>query len=165
MDIGRVIGCFLKVSDIIIPYASLPSMSNEAVAKVRALETFALSMPQETLTTHHLIHGGLYARTIMVPAGVFITGALIKLATVVIVSGHTVVYTEDGAIELQGYHVLPASAGRKQVFLAKTDIYLTALFPTQSKTVPECEAEFTNETDMLASHREVCKNIITVTGE
>ncbi len=153
------------MSDIVVPSASLPAMSDTAIQKVRALETALLVLPQEPLSTSHLIHAGTYSRTICVPAGIVITGALIKIPTVVIVHGDVIVYTDGKPLHLIGYNVLPASAGRKQVFVAKSDTYITALFPTQSKTVPECEAEFTDEIDLLASHREVCKNIITVTGE
>lgn len=140
-------------------------MSQEDVLKVRKLESIILDMPQETLATHHIFHGGMYARTIMIPAGVILTGALIKLATMVIISGDVTVYVGDKASELSGYNVLPASAGRKQVFLAKSDTWVTMIFPSDAATVADAEAQFTDETDMLASNREVCKNSITITGE
>lgn len=143
----------------------LPPMSNEAISKVRELEAIILDMPQADLTTHHVFHGGMYARTIMIPAGVVLTGALIKISTMVIVCGDVTVYVGDKAMELYGYNVIPASAGRKQVFLAKSDTWVTMLFPTDAVTVAEAEAKFTDEIDILASGGELCKNVVTITGE
>lgn len=140
-------------------------MSQEAVLKVRELEAIILDMPQQDLTTHHVFHGDMYARTIMIPAGVILTGALIKIATLVIVSGDCTVYVGDQAIELFGYNVLPASAGRKQVFLAKSDTWVTMMFPTDATCISDAEAYFTDEIDLLASCREMCKNVVTITGE
>ncbi len=114
-------------------------------------------------TTHHF-HAGLYARTIRIPKGVVITGALIKISTMLIVSGHASVFVGGDVIDLRGYNVLPASAGRKQVFLAHVDTDLTMIFPSRAATVDEAEAEFTDETDLLMS-RDQQENLIIITGE
>lgn len=153
------------MSNISIHNSPLPAMSLEGIEKVSRLESALLELPQNTLTTHHVIHGGMYSRTIMIPAGVVLTGALIKIPTMVIVSGDVTIYIDGDALELHGYNVLPGSAGRKQVFVAETDTWVTMLFPTDKVTVPEIEAQFTDETDLLASNGELCKNIITITGE
>jgi len=101
----------------------------------------------------HSLHAGLYARTARIPAGVVVTGAEIKLATVLVLSGDATVYTGDGEIRLTGYHVIEASAGRKSAFLAHADTALTMLFASQARSVDEAEREFTNEFDALASRR------------
>ena len=44
------------------------------------------------------------------------------------------------ATDLCGYHVIPASAGRKQVFVAHADTDLTMLFPSHAATVEDAEA-------------------------
>ena len=150
------------MSDIALGPA-LPAMSDDALAKVRTLETALLAAPQTDLSTDHLLHAGMYARTICIPAGTALTGALIKRATVLIVNGHATVYTGDGTLELAGHHVLPASAGRKQAFIAHADTWLTMIFPTQAVTVEEAEAEFTDEADRLLSRAGV--NTIRITGE
>ena len=140
-------------------------MSEAAIGKVRALETRAAQMPQEPIATSHLFHAGLYARSIVIPAGVMITGTLIKIPTILIISGDVVMYVDGQAKELHGYNVFAASAQRKQAFVALTDVSMTMLFPTGAKTVAEAEDEFTRETDLLISRRDPGSNTVTVTGE
>lgn len=143
----------------------LPAMDQGAIDLVRKLESKLRDMPQVAVTTEHLIHAGMYARTIRIPKGAILTGVLIKRTTVLIVSGHVTVYRGDEVMELQGYHVLPAAAGRKQVFIAHADTDLTMLFSSNAKTVETAEAEFTDETDLLLSRRVDFNNLLTVTGE
>lgn len=141
-----------------------PAMQADAIDKVRRLEEQMLKMPQVEIQTEHLIHAGMYARTIHIPAGVALTGVLIKLATTLVVSGHCTVFIGDDSLELIGHQVIPASAGRKQVFLAHADTSLTMLFPSSAKSVAEAEAEFTDEADRLLSRRQDAESI-TITGE
>lgn len=142
----------------------IPQMLPEDVARVTALETEAREMLQVDITTHHLIHAGQYHRTIMIPAGVMITGAMIKRATTITISGHVSVYLgQNRSEEIAGYRVLPASAGRKQAFLAIQDTHITMSFPTSAKTVEDAEREFTDETDKLMSHSR--DNHVVITGE
>jgi len=99
----------------------------------------------------------------MIPAGVTITGVLIKIPTLVILAGHALVYQGDETIEMTGYHVLPASKNRKQAYHAINNTMLTMLFPTESQTIAGAEAEFTDEVDQLLSHTQ--NNHIIITGE
>lgn len=133
--------------------APIQSMDAASIAKVYEIESLALAMPQVDIATQHVFHAGMYARTIMIPAGVMLTGALIKIATMLIVQGDAIVYIGDRSIELKGYHVVPASAGRKQAFVAMADTYLTMIFPTDATEIADAEDEFTDEADMLMSRR------------
>lgn len=142
----------------------LPAMNNDEVDKVRGLESHLAQMPQVSIATQHHFHAGLYARTIRIPAGVMLTGALIRIPTLLIVSGHVTVFIGGEARELVGYHVLPGQAGRKQAFLAHADTDLTMTFATQAKTVQKAEEEFTTETDLLLS-RQQATNSIYISGE
>lgn len=139
-------------------------MSLAALDQVRALESRVLKGPQEPFITHHVFHAGIYSRTILLRAGRVLTGALIKIATLVIVNGDvSVLVGEDTEIRLRGYNILPASAGRKQAFIAHEDTSLTMQFATRAKTVEEAEQEFTDEADRLLSRQG--ENVITITGE
>lgn len=137
------------------------AMSAPTIERARALEQASLQLPQVPIETAHTFHAGLYARTVMIPAGVVITGVLIKIATLLIVSGEAIMYGEDGPVELHGYNVLSAAAGRKQVFVARTDTHLTMLFATAAKTVAEAEAEFTVEPGLLCSRWDDAVNTVT----
>ncbi|MDR0439472.1 MAG: hypothetical protein LBI59_00590 [Candidatus Accumulibacter sp.] len=140
-----------------------PAMSDASVDKVRRLETWLLDLPQVDIPTRHVIHAGMYARTITIPAGTVITGALIKVPTMLVVFGDCTVFVGESSLRLTGHHVVPASAGRKQVFVAFEDTTLTMIFPTQAKTVEEAEAEFTDEFARLLSRHD--KNEVVITGE
>jgi len=143
---------------------NLPAMTPGAVAKVRAFEDHSLAvLPQDEIGTDHLIHAGMYARSITLPAGCHLTGALIKLATILIVSGDADVYVGGPAMELRGYNVVPASAGRKQLFIARSVVHLTMIFPTDAGTVREAEMAFTDEYERLFSNNS--PNRVTITGE
>jgi hypothetical protein len=143
------------MSDI-VPKApdAIPALTEEALDKVRRLEKAALEQPQTPIETQHVFHAGMYARTVMIPAGHMITGVLIKIPTILIVSGDAVMYGSDGPVDVSGYTVFSASAGRKQAMVALTDTYLTMLFPTDAKTVDQAERAFTDEFDLLITRKE-----------
>ena len=145
--------------------ASFPAMRSSDLDAVRRLENEMLALDQVEIPTHHAIHAGMYARTIRIPAGVQLTGALIKRATLLIFNGRATVYVGGGCVELAGYHVIAASAGRKQAFLAHEDCDLTMIFPTEATTVAQAEAEFTDELEMLMSRRDSAHDTAIITGE
>lgn len=142
------------MSNIALTKETIPPMSLADIGLVRQLETEAMKFPQTEIETTHTFHAGLYARTVKIPAGVVITGTLIKIETVLIVSGDILMFADGEMKELQGYHVFSASAGRKQVFQAITDAYLTMLFSTKAETIEEAEQEFTDEAHLLITRRE-----------
>lgn len=150
----------------LVALQTLSAMSDRDVDRVRELEAITGAMPQAEIATHHVLHAGLYARTVMIPAGVAITGALIDVATTLIVSGDCTVHLgEHQACRLAGHHVLPASAHRKQAFFAHADTYLTMVFATDAQSVEEAEDEFTSEAHRLMSRQQDHANTIIVTGE
>lgn len=131
---------------------SINAMTQSAMDNVKRLENYALTKPQTKLPLNHFIHAGMYVRTITVLAGVMITGALIRIPTVVILSGDAFTYTGKKFVRLSGYHVIPAPSPRKQIFIAMKDTDITMLFPTAAKDVNEAEKEFTEEWELLATH-------------
>jgi hypothetical protein len=146
-----------------ITNAALPAMDAHALNQVRDLEQLVLSCPQVEIPTRHVFHGGCYSRTIMIPAGVVLTGALIKIPTTLIVCGHCFVYIGSQSRELKGYQVFPGSANRKQAFVAVSDTWLTMIFPSSAKAVADAEVEFTDEHELLMSNTN--DNTVVITGE
>lgn len=144
---------FKPLGQITAHTRTIPAMTSEAVDKVRGAEAKLMELPQIDIPTQHALHAGMYARTITIPAGAAITGALIKIPTILIIDGHCEVFTGSETVELNGYHVIQAEAHRKQVFLAYTDTHLTMLFPTRAETVEQAENEFTDEAALLWSRR------------
>lgn len=131
----------------------LPPMSAASVEAVRKLENASLKLPQVKINTEHALHAGMYARTIMIPAGIVITGVQIKIPTILIISGDALVYGDDGKTRFTGYHVTLGAVGRKQAILALEDTHLTMMFPTAATSVAEAEEEFTDEPERLGSRR------------
>jgi len=140
-------------------------MSAGQIANVLALEQQVLACPQLAIKTHHVLHAGLYSRTIVLPADVILTGALIKIATLLLITGDVLVSRGDVSTRVTGHAVLPASAGRKQAFMTYQDTTVTMVFPTNATTVEQAEAEFTDDTDMLFSRRDPDLNTTVITGE
>lgn len=154
-----------KASELTVAVPRLPAMSADAIDKVRKLEAVTLANDEGVeCFTEHLIHGGMYVRTIRMKAGTYITGALLKIPTTLIVSGGCIVFIGEERIELNGYNVLPGSALRKQVFAAFTDVEMTMVFPTSATTVRQAEQEFTDEYEMLLSNRQD-NEVTLITGE
>jgi hypothetical protein len=138
----------------------IPAMSDEDVLQVRQLEEEVLKLPQTEITTIHSLHGGVYTRTIFVPAGVVMTGVLITIPTTLIVSGNATVYVGGVAINIEGYKVFPASANRRQALVTNSNTWFTLIFPTDAQTVVEAEEQFTNEAHLLGSRKESSPNIV-----
>lgn len=141
-------------------------MKPEDIASIAAFEQRQMALPQIKIHTQHILHAGMYARTIIIPAGVRLTGALIKIPTMVIVSGDALIIRgENDGLRVTGAAVLPAGAGRKQVFAAIAETTVTMLFPTSATTAEQAEEEFTDEADMLFSRLDPELNTIIITGE
>jgi hypothetical protein len=153
------------VNEIALPDQRIGSMSIAAIDKVRALEEITREMPQEDIVTWHVLHGGVYSRTIEIKADVMLTGALVKVPTTLTVNGDIVVFVGDDRVRLTGYQVLPASAGRKQAFIAIADTMLTMAFRTDAKSIHEAEEEFTDDASQLMSRKVDAVNFVNITGE
>lgn len=119
------------------------------VESVRHLESMLLQLPQINLPTEHIVHGGMSARTIFIPAGTVLTGALTNLDNICIVFGDITVTTDDGPRRLTGFHVLPASAGAKRAGHAHADTWWTTLHCTDLTSIAEIEDEMTGESGRL----------------
>jgi len=153
------------MGDVIALKSRVPAMTHEAVAKVRQLEGVISDLPQTPVSTHHILHGGIYARTVMIPAGTVITGALVKVPTTLVVCGDCTVYIGEESVRVQGYNVFAASAGRKQAFIAHSDLFLTMSFATDAQTIEHAEEQFTDEAHLLVSRSADAENHILITGE
>lgn len=142
-------------------------MSDEAIARTRRLEAIMRAHPEREIdiATDHVLHGGMYSRTIRIPAGVLLVGVLIRVPTLLIFDGAVTFNAGDEPVTLVGRGVLAASAGRRQAFFAHEDTALTMVFATDARTVAEAEQQFTDEADLLFSRRSGAINRITITGE
>lgn len=136
------------------------SMDAAQIGAVCHLEAEVLKHEQADMPTHHVLHGGIYSRTICMKADSVMVGALIKIPTTVTIAGDTTVYIGESSLRITGYEVFAAAAGRKQAFIAHADTYITMSFKTNAQTVEEAEQEFTDDYERLMSRQG--ENIVVI---
>jgi hypothetical protein len=144
--------------------AFLEPASQPTLDKIQIVHEALLRVADVEIATEHLLHGGMYARTIRLDAGVVMVGSLIKLATVLIVNGATTLVSGDDRIDLDGYNVLAGCAGRKALFVTRGPVEMTMLFPTQAATVEEAENEVFAEAELLMSRKNGGSDTFRITG-
>lgn len=138
----------------LVPAASLPPCSSDDLALVMALrERIDAELEPCEFPTENFFHAGVYVRTCLVPKDTVLAGAVIKIPTVVIVSGHCYVQAGKDTRELKGYVVLKGAAGRAQVFRAIEDTFITMLFASDADSIERAEEEFTDEFENLLTRR------------
>lgn len=146
------------------PSAILLPTSAETLKSLSAITDDLRSKPQLTIRTEHIIHGGMYIRTIRIEPYTDLMGSLITKATVLIVHGSCSVLCGDERVELEGYNVLPGCAGRKQLFTTRSRVEMTMVYPTTAQIVEDAENEVFAEADLLNSRQDGSGDTVTITG-
>ncbi len=144
---------------------TLPPIDPVSLRAIEQFEACVSHAPQVEVLTQHVLHGGMYSRTVLIPRDVVITGAFIKVPTILFVKGDCTVWSSGQTTHLSGYQIIPASANRKQIFVAHEDTYLTMIFATTAKTIEDAEIEFTDQVEQLASRLDPNTNTVIITGE
>lgn len=133
---------------------SFAAPGREELELINKLERDTLAnTPQIILPIVHNFEAGCYSRTLMLPAERYLTGALMRRTTQVLVIGDCLMNIHGKFERMVGCAVLSGSAGRKQVFIAIKNTYISMFFATEAKTVAEAEAEFTDQAAELNSRR------------
>lgn len=128
--------------------ATLPATDN-ANAQVAALEALLLTAPQINLRTQHIVHAGMSARTIFIPADSALTGALTNCDNICVVYGDISVTTDAGVKRFTGFNVIPATKGKKRAGVTHADTWWTTLHVTSLTDIREIEDEMTSESSRL----------------
>jgi hypothetical protein len=152
------------MSEMVVTGSMLPASTEEVTAQIVAIEKKMRGMEQIHPQMEHVLHAGMYARTCRLEAGVVIVSVLIKIPTMLTVHGGAYVFAGDRWYQISGYQCMPASAGRKQVYVTFEPTEITMMFPSRAQSVEEAEAEFTDEADALLSRRQDNGDIVIVTG-
>ena len=121
--------------------------------------------PQTPLVTEHLLHGGMYARTIRRETDSVTIGSLVNKATILIVHGDCSMLVGDKRVELTGYNVLVGLPGRKSFSWTHSPVEMTMIFSTAARTVEEAEDEIFAEADQLISRKDGSKDQVIITGQ
>lgn len=128
---------------------SLDTQHRPEVEAAKEIEKSLRQLPQIDLNTSHVVFGRMCARTIYIPAGVALVGALTRCDNICIVSGDVLVTTDEGPKRLSGYNVIPAKAGAKRTGYALADTYWTTIWFTDLTDIRAIEDEMTEESEML----------------
>lgn len=151
------------MSNLTIAGGALPATTPKALEVVNAVAEKARTLPQLHIQTEHILHGGMYARTIRLNARVSITSVMIKVPTMLTVNGCCRVFAGENWYDIRGFHVMPACAGRKMIYITAEPTEITMIFPTNAKTIEEAERQFTDDFEQLLS-RQCNDDVITITG-
>ena len=129
----------------IAPIEDLPVTRDAIERLVDAMQ----GMPQLDLHTEHVINGGMYARTITIPAGATLVGAAHKTDHINVVDGDITVSTEHGRVRLTGHHVLATPAGTQRSGFAHAETVWTTIVRTDLTTVEAIENEVVETPERL----------------
>ena len=131
--------------------------TSEHADKVRRLEEELSRVEQTTVLVQHHIHGGMYARSGLIPAGTTFTGAVHKKDHINIVVGDVTVLTDDGPQRFTGYCILPTLKGSKRVAVAHADTIWTTVLKTELTNVQDIEDESVENSQELQTRAPALK--------
>lgn len=134
-------------------FKAAPAVAKPSRDQIEHLEQIILSGPQVDLQTTHALSGGVYARTIIIPAGTVLTGAVHKKDHINVVQGDITVSTDDGMVRLTGHHIIPTKAGAKRVGYAHQDTVWTTICHTNLEDIEAIEDELVEDSDRLQTRQ------------
>lgn len=94
--------------------------------RIYELEQITKQLPQVEMVTEHAFCSGVYARTLKIPAGVLLTGAMHRDESFFVVrSGHLLVSSGGEAVSVDPGFMTITKPGEKRVGIAVTDCVVT----------------------------------------
>lgn len=105
--------------------------------------------PQVDLGTRHQLAGGMYARTIFIPAGTILAGAAHKTEHFDVMQGDVSIVTPNGLMRISGTHTLITPAGTERQGFAHSDTVWTTICRTDKLAIEEIEAELVHTPELL----------------
>ena len=122
------------------------------LGKMELLEREILKLPQAELVTRHYHAKGLYAREIVIPKGVMLTGMIHKFSQINICCGDILIVTDEGRVRLTGYHTTVSPPGTKRGGFAYEETIWTTIcsVPDDETDIEKLEAYLvTNDMQLL----------------
>lgn len=98
---------------------------------------------------HHVFHAGVYVRSLFVPKDMIVANDVIKVPTVLIVSGDCLITDTETTRRITGYEVLLGAPMRQCIVRTLQDTWFSMVYATDAKTVQEAEAEFASDPSSL----------------
>jgi hypothetical protein len=109
-----------------ISIQELKEIIPKEVVAIHRLEQEILKFPQVETPVNHDFCNGIYARTMYIPRGTILTGAIHKGESFCLVrKGELIVSTEDGPVTIKAGEMNVLKAGIKRAGIALTDVEIT----------------------------------------
>jgi hypothetical protein len=125
------------------------NLVKDPYAKVRKLEAALLRCPQVDMQTTHALSGGVYARTVFIPAGSVVTGATHKKDHICIIDGDVETILDGQKQRITGRVILNGQAGVKRAVYAHDDTLWTTVCRTDLIDIADIEADLVEEPESL----------------
>lgn len=122
-------------------------------SKIRRLEAILLRAPQVDMQTTHALSGGVYARTVFIPAGTVVTGATHKKDHICIIDGDVETILDGQPQRITGRVVINGTKGVKRAVYAHDDTLWTTVCATALTDMDAIEAELVEEPERLQTRR------------
>ena len=120
----------------------------DAITYVNRLEAEISKWPQAQCPVWHHFAPGLYARQMLIPAGVVLTGAIHRTEHLCIVSGDIDVTTDDGVRRITAQQlVITSKPGTKRAGFARRDTYWTTVHATEETDLDRLVVELVEATN------------------
>ena len=129
-------------------------ISDKFTNAIIEVENILLSLPQVELPLTHDFVDGVYARTMFIPAGTILTGAVhSKDCFSVIRTGSLMIFTVDGKQHFKTGDMIASHAGIKRAGYAIEDTYITGFManPTNEKDLDNIWQIYTLPNDALTN--------------
>lgn len=116
--------------------------------RVRKLERYLATLDQVHVGLEHEFIDGLYKRTMRVPAGTVLTGAIHKVKHMdVMTEGSMIVVTPGGTKQIDAPFTMTTTPGVKKCGIALTDVVWCTFHAAPYDTIEEMEAHIHSEGD------------------
>lgn len=122
-----------------------------------------LEQPQVHIEVHHSFSGGMCTRTVKVPKGVLLMGAIHLTDHVNVMYGDISIFSDGVERRLTGYNVVPSAAGVKRLGFTHEDTYWSTILRTDLTTAEEVESQLTAKD--YDDPRVIAMNKLTEIGE
>lgn len=127
---------------------TIASLSMTVNDRIRKLEKYLLTQEQVTAGLEHEFIDGLYKRTMRVPAGTVLTGAIHRVKHMdVMTEGSMLVITEDGTKQIDAPFTMTTQEGVKKCGIALTDVTWCTFHAAPYDTIEEMEAHIHSKND------------------
>lgn len=137
-------------AEVTAQVSQLPSADREREIDdyITWVEDRLLDLAQQQVGMHHQLIDGIYMRTVRIPAGTTLTGAIHKRGCLTLLLEGTIsVLTPQGSALLKAPLMFPAAAGVRRLGYCHTDVLWATIHSVSSSDLDSIEEELFDYTN------------------